>query len=195
MPSLLAAMTSRSRPITNLLTEDQVQLFPTLASRAADGRQWLVNVHGDVSAPAGISFGKRMLLKLLQRTMRASNEDFATPLFQERIRRFLATDRPGRRIAVRIGDEVHKLPKETRRNGQFQATFPISIDAARDCVESAAIGGDQYLPLEVVGAATTGRAYLIEGDVPRLVALLAYDTKPGTVSSELLKMIRYGRAA
>jgi hypothetical protein len=34
----------------------------------------------------------------------------------------------------------------------------------------------------------------IEGDTPRLVALLAYDTKPGTVSSELLKLVRYGRA-
>ena len=33
----------------------------------------------------------------------------------------------------------------------------------------------------------------IEGDVPRLVALLAYDTKPGTCSSELLRAFRYGR--
>lgn len=35
----------------------------------------------------------------------------------------------------------------------------------------------------------------IEGDVPRLVALLAYDTKPGTCSSELLRAFRYGRTA
>jgi hypothetical protein len=33
----------------------------------------------------------------------------------------------------------------------------------------------------------------VEGDVPRYVALLAYDTKPGTDSSKLLKMVRYGR--
>jgi len=33
----------------------------------------------------------------------------------------------------------------------------------------------------------------IEGDVPRLVALLSYDTKPGTCSSELLRAFRYGR--
>ncbi len=33
----------------------------------------------------------------------------------------------------------------------------------------------------------------IAGDVPRYVALLAYDTKPGTDSSELLKLVRYGR--
>jgi hypothetical protein len=33
----------------------------------------------------------------------------------------------------------------------------------------------------------------IEGEVPRHVALLAYDTKPGTDSTELLKLVRYGR--
>jgi hypothetical protein len=33
----------------------------------------------------------------------------------------------------------------------------------------------------------------IGGDVPRLVALLAYDTRPDTDSSELLKLVRYGR--
>jgi hypothetical protein len=33
----------------------------------------------------------------------------------------------------------------------------------------------------------------IDGDTPRYVALLAYDTKPDTDSSELLKLVRYGR--
>lgn len=35
----------------------------------------------------------------------------------------------------------------------------------------------------------------IEGDVSRLVALLAYDTRPDTVSTELLRRVRYGRPA
>jgi hypothetical protein len=33
----------------------------------------------------------------------------------------------------------------------------------------------------------------IEGREPRLIALLGYDTKPGTMSSDLLKQRRYGR--
>ena len=33
----------------------------------------------------------------------------------------------------------------------------------------------------------------IHGPTPRLVGLLGYDTKPGTMSSELLKEVRYGR--
>jgi hypothetical protein len=35
----------------------------------------------------------------------------------------------------------------------------------------------------------------IHGDATRLVALLAYDTKPGTRSSKVLQMARYGRTA
>lgn len=162
MTSLLAAMTSRPRPITNLAAEDQVQLFPSLAYPNDDGRQWIVNVHGDIFASQPVTFGKRMLLKLLRRTMRATAEDFASPLFQERIRRFLAADRPGRRVAVLVGDQIHKLPKQSRRNGHFQATLRIPDNMARDWVESAAVGGDKFLPLEVVGAAATGRAYLLE---------------------------------
>lgn len=33
----------------------------------------------------------------------------------------------------------------------------------------------------------------VQGDVPRVVALMGYDTKPDTMSSDLLKRIRYGR--
>ena len=35
----------------------------------------------------------------------------------------------------------------------------------------------------------------VTGPTPRHVALFGYDTEPGTMSSELLKLVRYGRAA
>lgn len=35
----------------------------------------------------------------------------------------------------------------------------------------------------------------IHGPTPRLVGLFGYDTRPGTMSSELLKAVRYGRVA
>jgi hypothetical protein len=38
------------------------------------------------------------------------------------------------------------------------------------------------------------RVTTIRGETPRYVALLAYDAKPGTCSSELLRLVRYGRA-
>ncbi len=43
------------------------------------------------------------------------------------------------------------------------------------------------------GRHSVHRVCPIRGRTPRLVALLAYDTKPGTTSTELLRLSRYGR--
>src|SRR5262245_45431454 len=161
MTSLLDAMKRRPRPLTNLADEDRVVLFPTLARQSPDGTYWSVPIHGDVSTPVKLSLGKRVLLKLLKRAMRASDEDFTAPLFQERIARFVAADRRGKRIAVRIGDEIHRLPKRTRGHGQFQGRVRAGSHEVRDWAESAAVGEERYLELRVVGATATGRVYLL----------------------------------
>ncbi len=44
------------------------------------------------------------------------------------------------------------------------------------------------------GRNSVHRVSALRGPTERLVALLAYDTKPGTVSSPVLRMARYGRA-
>jgi hypothetical protein len=43
------------------------------------------------------------------------------------------------------------------------------------------------------GRHTLHRVSPIEGKTPRIVALLAYDAKPGTDSTDVLKLARYGR--
>src|SRR5262245_55127288 len=99
--SLLSAMTRRPAPLTNLALEDRVVLFPSLGHLAPGGQHWMVGIHGDVFTPGSIGLTKRFLLKLLQRAMRAPDEAMASELFRERISRFVARDRSGRRIAVR----------------------------------------------------------------------------------------------
>ena len=49
--------------------------------------------------------------------------------------------------------------------------------------------------LVFAGRYSMHRVSPISGATPRLVALLGYDTKPGTMSSDLLKEVRYGRVA
>ena len=49
--------------------------------------------------------------------------------------------------------------------------------------------------LVFAGRYSIHRVSPIIGPTPRLVALLGYDTKPGTMSSELLKEVRYGRVS
>jgi phosphatidate phosphatase APP1 len=125
---LLDVMKRRPRPLTNLADEDRVVLFPSLGHLSRDERHWIVDFHGDVSAAGKLTLGKRLLLKLLQRSMRANEAAITSELFQERIARFVARDRPGRRIAVRIGEVVVPLPRKTRRNGHFQARLRVPRD-------------------------------------------------------------------
>jgi hypothetical protein len=49
--------------------------------------------------------------------------------------------------------------------------------------------------LVFAGRHSLHRVSPISGPTARLVALLGYDTKPGTMSSDLLKEVRYGRVA
>jgi hypothetical protein len=49
--------------------------------------------------------------------------------------------------------------------------------------------------LVFAGRYSLHRVSPISGPTSRLVALLGYDTKPGTMSSDLLKEVRYGRVA
>jgi hypothetical protein len=49
--------------------------------------------------------------------------------------------------------------------------------------------------LVFAGRYSLHRVSPIHGPTPRLVALLGYDTEPGTMSSDLLKEVRYGRVA
>src|SRR5437899_2695086 len=119
MISLHDAMTRRNRPPTNLADEDQVVLFPSLASKSRDGKHWIVDLHGDVFAPGKLGLAKRVLLRWLRRAMQATADDLAGAIFSERIARFTAQNRPGRRLAVRVGHE-RIVTAKSRRNGHFQ---------------------------------------------------------------------------
>jgi hypothetical protein len=67
-----------------------------------------------------------------------------------------------------------------------RSRYPID-DLADRCTVALGDAGHE-------GRRSLHRVTPIAGSTPRLVALLAYDTKPGTCSSELLRLVRYGRA-
>jgi hypothetical protein len=90
------------------------------------------------------------------------------------------------------------------RGGDFDVVARIrSADDERYDDVSRVLGGDHAgvvtLPmtpgtlLVFEGRHSLHRVSPVEGDTLRHVGLLAYDTKPGTVSSDLLREVRYGR--
>jgi len=123
---LSSVLTRRNDSLTNLRADEQVVLFPTIGYRSADGRGWHVQVHGDVFSQGAVSLGKRFLLTMLQRVMKAPKDAFQSDLFRFRIQRFLAKDEAGKRIAVKVGEHIYALPKRTRPNGHFLGTLRIA---------------------------------------------------------------------
>ena len=157
-------MSRRPETLTNLSREDRVVLFPSLGHLERDGQAWHVNVHGEVFAPGSLGLGKRFLLKMLRRAMKAPPEAFETELFQSRIARFVANSVAGRRIAVRALGEVHVLPKKLRGNGHF--TGAVRLATARLPVDPLAGGAAARFSYEVCGDETlspvaVGQAYLL----------------------------------
>jgi hypothetical protein len=90
--------------------------------------------------------------------------------------------------------------------GDFEvAPFIRAADDERYDDVAHVLGGDRerltVLPmtpgtlLVFAGRHSLHRVAPIHGSTPRLVGLFGYDTAPGTMSSELLKLVRYGRVA
>ena len=112
---------------TNITSDETVVMFPSLGHLEEDGRTWRVLVHGEVFSHSDrVSLGKRILLQLLQRAMKATPDDLRSDIFRQRIERFLAVDRAGMKIALRIGHDLHILPKKSRGNGHFQGILRIT---------------------------------------------------------------------
>lgn len=94
--------------------------------------------------------------------------------------------------------------RSSERGGDFEsATRVRAADDERYGAVAAVLAGEvdgvEHIAMEpgtlllFEGRQSLHRVTPIEGPRPRYVALLAFDTKPGTDSSELLKAVRYGR--
>lgn len=97
--------------------------------------------------------------------------------------------------------------QDSEAGGEFECAPFIRSDHDEHYDEVARVlGGDAGARIEVFpmtpgtlmifqGRHSLHRVSPVRGSRPRYVALLAYDTRPGTDSSDLLKMVRYGRTA
>jgi hypothetical protein len=101
-------------------------------------------------------------------------------------------------------DFVASIPLVSSERGgifEFHPLIRSETDEAYDAVRAALLGETRPSALAMTagslllfkGRHTLHRVSVIEGPTARLVALLAYDAKPGTDSTDVLKRARYGR--
>lgn len=99
-------------------------------------------------------------------------------------------------------DFVVSIALQSSTSGGDFENAPVIRDKGEDAI-SALLNGDRSLvrvepmtPGTLMlfnGRRSMHRVNTVHGAVPRYVALLAYDTKPGTDSTDELKLSRYGR--
>jgi hypothetical protein len=99
-------------------------------------------------------------------------------------------------LAVRsanVGGDFEVAPRvRTADDERYDAVARVLDGSAPDVITLPMRPGTL---LVFEGRNSIHRVTPIDGDVTRLVGLFGYDTKPGTTSSELLKLVRYGRSA
>ena len=123
--SLLTRMTRRPLPVTSFAGDETVALFPSLGHLTDGGQMWQIPVHGEIYSHGRVGLGKRFLLKMLQRAMKAPDSAIQSELFRSRISRFIANDCKGRVLSVRCGGEPPVATKRSRGNGHFFGTLRI----------------------------------------------------------------------
>ncbi len=110
--------------LSAISSENAVSLFPTVAARDPEAG-WKVLVQGDIYTSGHVGLTKRLLLRFLQRLLRASDEMIQGEIFQQRIGRFLARDERGKTISVRIGNEVFPVPDKSGPTGHFSGMVRV----------------------------------------------------------------------
>lgn len=133
---------------TNLDRQESVVFYPTYGVLEEDGVTWRIPVSGTVYEPGMVGITKRVMLRLLQRVMRADRTDFESPIFQERIRGFVAAVEKGKRVAVSVGARTQTLQKKSTHLGYFSGTLRVSVGEMHELTRDGAFA-DRWLQFRV----------------------------------------------
>jgi phosphatidate phosphatase APP1 len=132
-------------------------LFPSYGRYVAERDVWRVAIQGALIADAPLSFGKRVLLRLLQRWIDDPAAVMENPVFQSRTRYFLARPLKRKRVQVLVGPRIVALPKRTNKNGLFTA----HVELPRRWVEQHAEEGVLRLRISTAEAEETQEIRLL----------------------------------
>lgn len=114
-----------SRHRTNIHRHESVVLYPSIGHLDKSEQNWRLWIQGAVFERGEVNLRKRLMLQLLRRAMDVDPVEFGSELFQERISGFLAQPEKGKRIHIRLAGKTYRLPRKTRRNGQFSGVLLV----------------------------------------------------------------------
>lgn len=143
--------------VSDFTVNQSVVVYPTYGYPSADGRRWVVEVHGCVFEKVPDNLPRWILLRLLARLMDATPEDLQTEIFQERILGFTVYKHRNKQIVVQIGDRRYRLTERSAKNGQFRGRVEIDRAEVESFIETTPAG--MFLPFQVVVDSDDDRAF------------------------------------
>jgi hypothetical protein len=141
---------------SQLNDQDDVVLYPCFGYLSDDGADWRIDICGTVYNAGTISRRRQILLHVLQRASRVRPTEEQRELFDRRIRAFVAPTERGKRLALRVGDQVYAIRRKTRRNGRFFGTVRIPVAVVQE-LHGNGDSSEGWLDLEVVSPTTLAR--------------------------------------
>lgn len=118
-------MATAASPYSDLDPMHRATLFPMLGYINRNGEHWRILAQGRFYRHTPLTLSKRLLIRGLQRVMNVPREQFQEALFHQRLEGFLAAAEPGRRVVLKLGNELIPLDKKTRGSGLFQSTIEL----------------------------------------------------------------------
>jgi phosphatidate phosphatase APP1 len=126
----------------------QVLLYPSFAAPLPNSQGWVLRIQGCVFEPGVVDLRKRLMLRLLQKAMRADPSALDSDVFRQRIAGFVASPERGCQLNVLVGDRVYRVRKKTKRNGQFSAILRLTL-SDMEKAHGGAVADGLWLPIEI----------------------------------------------
>ncbi len=113
-----------------------VELYPTIGRRLPGEPAWQVAVQGRVMRPWADNIQRRLVMQLLRRTVRITENEMKSSILSERLADFWIRPCRNHRIQIQLDGSEHILPKRSRSSGHFLSPLRVPFAMARH-------GGDQ----------------------------------------------------
>lgn len=130
---------------SQIKSDEQVVLFPVAAHLRADGRTWIVPLHGWVFESERDDLLRRAALGQLGRTLGLGSDVATSELFKRRAAPFLVDNERAKWIQVQIAGQVHKL-QSSEANGHCYGSVLVDAQHAREYAQQGRLTVEVVLP-------------------------------------------------
>jgi phosphatidate phosphatase APP1 len=115
---------------SRIKSDERIVFFPTAARLSDDGQSWIIPIHGWIFEPEAHDWWRAPFVRELRGIADLSEGQPLPALFEDRVRLFLVDNERGKRIGIRLADQVHVLSPSTP-GGHFTDAVRLPIDLVK----------------------------------------------------------------